>query len=148
MNNFAVIELIKRLNLLYYIHYMLTIVVAAFGFFLDFQNFISIGNANKGTISLIYIIVAVILLGIAITNFEIVRKKTAKESDETKKLKNYGQAATIRISLIGDVLLAGIVVFYLTKDINTLYCIAVAALALIYSKPKESKIYNDLQIED
>jgi len=146
MNIFTLTELVKRLNMVYYLIYCLTIVVTAFGFFLDFHNFIAASSADINFIAIVYIILSIVFMGFALLWFEFMRRKIKIIRNEKQKMKLYGSAAVIRLYLIGLALVGGIVIFYLTKNINTLYCIAVAAIALIYCKPGENKVSKDLQI--
>ena len=141
-------EIVKALNVKYYLIYTLTIVLTFAGYFLDYHDFFRInGNVSLFNIlPIVVVAVSVVLIVAGFVLFELKKKSIAAIENQWERNRTYIRYAGYRLYLIGICILIGIPVFYVTKNSITLYSIGLAAVALILSKPSESKIENDLNI--
>ena len=140
---------INNLSLTYYGIYAATIISAVL-VFLNKDNAALIDSKSgvgitMSTISILYILISIPL---ALGGFFRMTKKWRLIENENKKLQEYQKGATLRLLLIGIGLIGSIIVFYFLRDISLIYCSGIAAIALIFCKPSESKIYSDLKLEE
>ena len=141
-------EIVKGLNVKYYLIYTLTIVFTFTGYFLDFSNYLPIISTDSylQILPIIVVVLSVLFLVAGFLIFELKKKSIAGIDDKWEQSRTYIRYAGYRLYLIGVCLLIGIPVFYLTKNSIVLYTIALAAISLIICKPSENKVENDLNI--
>lgn len=142
-------EAVKKINIIYYLIYTATIILTVVGFFFNLNStgFESpeISVVNMLTTATISFVSIALLSGFGL--FEINKFKWRKIEDEKVKFAQYKKGAILRLLLIGISLVGGVIVFYILRSQNILYCIAFSAIALIYSKPSEAKIISDLKLK-
>lgn len=142
-------DAVKKISIIYYLIYTATILMTVIGFFINLNStgFESpeASVTNMLTIGTIAFVSLALLTGFGL--FEINKLKWRKIEDDKVKFAQYKKGAILRLLLIGTSLVGGVIVFYVLRSENILYCIAFSAIALIYSKPSESKIISDLKLK-
>mgnify|MGYP001810095222 FL=1 len=142
-------EAVKKISIIYYLIYTATILMTVIGFFINLKSTgfeaPEVSVANILTVGTIAFVSLALLTGFGL--FEINKLKWRKIEDDKVKFSQYKQGAILRLLLIGTSLVGGVIVFYILRSENILYCIAFSAIALIYSKPSESKIISDLKLK-
>ncbi|MDR0811903.1 MAG: hypothetical protein LBN23_06505 [Paludibacter sp.] len=142
-------EIVKRLNVRYYTIYTFVILFTVIGYFLNFSNLHIFDYSSRFAaeyLPVIFIILSALSVIVGFGSFELIKKKLSLQNDEREKVKKYIKVAGSRLYFIGFVLIFGILVFYISRSISTLYCIGIAAVLLILCKPNENKVSNDLKI--
>jgi hypothetical protein len=90
-----------------------------------------------------------ISIPLALGLFFKMTKKWSLIEDEKLKYNAYEKGAKLRLLVIGIGLLSSIIVFYILRsNISLIYCAGIGAIALLFCKPTESKIYSDLNLEE
>jgi len=143
---------IKNINRVYYLLYMTTVVIAVIIFFLTFSNAQSIYIDEKGKtgiiISSVYILYLLVSIPYALWNFHQKTKKWQLIKDQFVKFAEYEKGAKIRLWIIGAGLIAGIVLVYLMHSKSMIFCAAIAAISLYFTKPTMNKVISDLKLND
>lgn len=130
---------IKTLTLMYYGFYALAVVLAACGyFFLAGQPFLTDKQGTLSvTLSSVYIILLITSIPLALKLFNVKTQRLADdEGTEDEKAPRYLRLAACRLTVIGTNLLAGIALFYLLGSQSMLFCAGIAAVALVFCKPR------------
>ena len=142
-------KIITKITLIYYGIYTTTILLAVL-IFLNKNNQIFIESKSTLGITLTDIVILYMLVSIplALGGFFRMTKKWRLIEDETLKFKAYQNGSIIRLLLIGVGLIGSIAVFYLIRNISIVYCAGIAAIALIFCKPNESKMISELKLDE
>ncbi|MBP1664380.1 MAG: hypothetical protein H6Q19_1520 [Bacteroidetes bacterium] len=145
-------RIIKNINLVYYLLYMTTVVVAVIIFFLTFSNAQTAHIDEKSQtgviISSVYILYLLISIPYALWSFHKKTKKWQQIKDEYVKLVEYEKGSKIRLWIIGAGLIAGIVLVYLMRSKSMIFCAAIAAIALYFTKPTVNKMISELKLDE
>ncbi len=143
---------IKNINLVYYMLYMTTVVVAVIIFFLTFSNAQTTHIDEKSQtgiiISSVYILYLLISIPYALWSFHKKTKKWQLIKDEYVKLMEYEKGSKIRLWIIGAGLIAGIVLVYFMRSKSMIFCAAIAAIALYFTKPTLNKMISELKLDE
>ena len=142
-------NVVKRLNLVYYLFYIAALLVAVGGFQL-FRSGIRIDPNSQSGIVLTSILILYIIGSIPLT-LSIFNKKTkmwAELPSLREKLVLYEKGATLRMMVVGSGFLLGVAFFFLMNSQSMIFCAGIAAIGLFFCKPAEVKIISDLKIED
>lgn len=142
-------DAVNKISIVYYLIYTATIILTIIGFFLN-QNNIGFNTPKTEIVNILtYCIISFTSLGLVLSFvfFEVNKKKWRKLEDNKTMFEKYKKGAILKLILIGTSLLTGIIIYYLALSVTILYCIAFSAIALIYSKPSESKIISDLKLK-
>ena len=143
---------IKNINLVYYMLYMTTVVVAVIIFFLTFSNAQTTHIDEKSQtgiiISSVYILYLLISIPYALWSFHKKTKKWQLIKDEYVKLMEYEKGSKIRLWIIGAALIAGIVLVYFMRSKSMIFCAAIAAIALYFTKPTMNKMISELKLDE
>lgn len=141
----------NRLLLIYYCIYVIAIAIAVAGYyFISRQAPMVAEMGTTGvTISSIYIIFLIASVPLSLKLFNIkVKKLSQTEISPEEKLKKYFSFSMVRLAVIGLGLLLGIVLFYLLNSRSMIFCAAIAAIALVFCKPTEVKMANELDLDN
>ena len=143
---------IKNINLVYYLLYMTTVVVAVIIFFLTFTNtgevYIEEKSQTGIIISSIYILYLLVSIPYALWSFHRKTKKWQQIKDQYVKLTEYEKGSKIRLWIIGIGLIAGIVLVYFMHSKSMIFCAAIAAIALYFTKPTVNKMIAELRLDE
>jgi hypothetical protein len=141
-------EVVKSLNVKYYFIYTFIILFTFIGYFLNYSNYIQISlhDTYVRTLPIIVVVISAIFIVFGFSFFEIKKKSIARIEDKWMQSRTYIRFAGYRLYCIGACILIGIPVFYITMNSIILYSIGVAAIALLFCKPSENKVQNDLNI--
>lgn len=143
-------KIVKRIGLVYYMIYTSTILSTVVGYLLTMNNNDHIDSKSELGIALksIIILYTLISLPLALGGFFRMTKKWIAIENETEKFNQYKKGAIIRLSLIGTGLIASIIIFYLFRtDVSLIYCAGISAIALLFCKPSEAKMMNELHLD-
>lgn len=142
-------KIITKITLVYYGIYTTTILLAVF-IFLNKNNVSYIEARSTVGITLTDIVILYMLISIPLSlgGFFRMAKKWRLIENENLKFKEYQKGSILRLILIGVGLIGSIIVFYLLRDISLVYCAGIAALALIFCKPSESKMISELKLDE
>ena len=143
-------SIIKRINLAYYLIYTITIVSTVIGYITTINSENNVDVKSQLSINLSSIVILYILVSIpsALSIFHRNTKKWCQIEDKFTKLNKYAAGATWRLLIIGFGLVLSIVVFYILRTQTMIFCALIAAIALFFCKPNESKIISDLKLEE
>ncbi len=134
--------------MVYYGFYVLAIALAAGGYWLTSAAEPVIDERSTAGIVLAsaYMLALVVSIPFALWWFNRKVKQIAADTalDEDEKAARYQPVAMMRLLIVGLGLLAGIAMFYLTRSRSMIYCAAMAAMILVYCKPSELKMSNEL----
>lgn len=86
------------------------------------------------------VITTILLIPIALKTFTRLMAKAAKESDDEIFYKKYRRNSILRMSLTYIVLMANLLIYYVSGDNSALYCALVGLLCFIYSYPTRSTV--------
>ncbi|HNX89643.1 MAG TPA: hypothetical protein PKH58_11205 [Paludibacteraceae bacterium] len=143
---------IKNINLVYYMLYMTTVVVAVIIFFLTFSNAQTTHIDEKSQtgiiISSVYILYLLISIPYALWSFHKKTKKWQQIKDQYVKLVEYEKGSKLRLWIIGAGLIAGIVLVYFMRSKSMIFCAAIAAIALYFTKPTLNKMISELKLDE
>lgn len=133
----------------FYTVYAAAIILAFAGYYI-LKNGISIDPQSEMGVTLQSILILLIIGSIPLTlaTFNRMTKKWAAIEDSEQKILKYRQASIIRIIIIGLGLLVGIVFYYIMQSQSMLFSAGIAAIALFFCKPSESKILIDLNLDE
>lgn len=143
---------LRRINSIYYIIYMLTIVSAVAVFMLSYMNvnkFVINEKSSTGMV-LSSILILYILISVPLA-FWLFHKKTKSLQlieDKFAKYEAYKKASIIRLWVIGIGLIGGVVLFYLLTSTNMIFCALISAVALFFCKPTLGKMIKELDLEE
>jgi len=144
-------NIVKRINLAYYLIYTLTILATIVGYLLTMNQDTNIdikSNLSITLSSLVYLYLMVSIPG-ALALFHRYTKKLSEIEDKYTKINKYVTAASWRLIAVGFGLVFSVITFYIIRTQSMIYCAAIAAIVLLFfCKPTESKIISDLKLED
>lgn len=135
------------LLLIYYFIYILAIAIAAAGYYLSNKGETFFTNDQSQTAVVwtsIYIIYLIASIPLALKFFNMKVKKLADVENMEEKIKKYTSYSVWRLVAISIGLLAGIFLVYVFHSKSMLFGAAVAAIALVFCKPSEVKMADDL----
>jgi len=142
---------VKKITLVYYVIYATTILSTALGYLLNLQGkAVSIDPQSSTGIALSSILILYILISIpgSLGGFHRMTKKWRSIEDEKLKLAKYEKGAILRLVAIGVGLVGSVILFYITNNISMIYCVGIAAIALLFCKPSEDKLISDLKLDE
>ncbi len=140
---------LRQLTMVYYSVYAAAILAATSGYYILQSGFRIDPLSETGTILntlLIILIIGNIPLTLAFFN-----KKTkvwASLDDQELRLSNYRKYGTYRIAIIGLALVLGVIFYYIMNSQSMIFSAGIAAIALFFCKPSESKIMTELNLSD
>lgn len=137
------------IRLTFYSVYAVAIILAFAGYYI-LKNGISIDPQSEMGVTLQSILILLIIGSIPLTlaTFNRMTKKWAVIEDREQKILKYRQASIIRIIIIGLGLLLGVAFYYIMQSQSMLFSAGIAAIALFFCKPSESKIMIDLNLDE
>lgn len=137
------------IRLTFYTVYAAAIILAFAGYYI-LKNGISIDPQSEIGVTLQSILILLIIGSIPLTlaTFNRMTKKWAVIEDRELKILKYRQASIIRIIIIGLGLLLGVAFYYIMQSQSMLFSAGIAAIALFFCKPSESKIMIDLNLDE
>ena len=142
-------QTLRQLQIAYYSVYIAAIAAAFSGFYILKSGFIIDPLSQTGvainTLLIIFIIGSVPL---SLGYFNKLTKKWALLEDVNERLDKYRKAGTTRIAIIGLGLVLGVLFFYIMNSQSMIFCAGIAAIALFFCKPNETKISTELNIEN
>lgn len=140
-------QTLRQLVIAYYSVYIAAIAAATSGFYILKSGFRINPLSQTGTIINTLLIIFIIgSVPLTLGYFNKLTKKWALLEDENQRLENYRKAGTIRIAIIGLGLVLGVLFFYIMNSQSMIFCAGIAAIALFFCKPTESKISSELGI--
>ena len=140
---------VNKLLLIYYLMYILALIVAVGGFYLAKQGgeFSLDPQSTTGvTITSLYLIFLMASIPLSLRIFNKKVKTLASDDNINEKIKKYTLYALYRLIIIGANLLLGVFFFYLFNSRSMIFCAAIAAIALVFCKPSETKMGSELEI--
>jgi hypothetical protein len=142
-------QTLKQLYIVYYAIYVVAFLVAIYGNYI-LNSGISIDPlSSEGTlINSIVIMYIICTVPFTLAIFNKYSKKWAQIEDVNLKLLNYKKWGTLRIFIIGIGLIMGVIFFYIMRSQTMIFCAAIAALGLIFCKPSQIKLINELNIDE
>jgi heme/copper-type cytochrome/quinol oxidase subunit 2 len=143
-------RIVKKISLAYYLIYTLTILSTIIGYMttMNSQNTVDIKSNFSITISSIVILYIIVSVPGALALFHRYVKKINETDDQFTKINKYAKAAIWRLLAVGFGLIFSVVAFYIIRTESMIFCAGIAAIALLFCKPTESKIYSDLKTEN
>ncbi|MDR1543986.1 MAG: hypothetical protein LBS50_06190 [Prevotellaceae bacterium] len=141
-------QLFKKLAICYYFVFVLAILTAVLGYFLN-KNGIILQNATAiRVLKFVLVLYMLISIPLALKYFSVKVKKIAQMENKIEKIAKYLTLSKLRIWLISINLLLGILFVYILYQPNNqfdmLYFAAIGAVALLFCRPSKTKIENDL----
>ena len=131
---------------------MMTVVAAVIIFFLTFSNtrttYIEERSQTGIILSSVYILYLLISIPYALWSFHRKTKKWQLIQDDYLKFKAYEKGSLIRLYIIGISLIAGVILVYVMRSRSMIFCAAIAAIALYFSKPTVNKMIKELKLEE
>jgi len=144
-------NIVKRINLAYYLIYTLTILATIVGYLLTMNQETSVDIKSNLSITLSTVVYAYIMISIpgALALFHRQAKKLSEIEDKYTKINKYVTAASWRLLVVGFGLVFSVIAFYIIRTQSMIYCAAISAIVLLFfCKPTESKIISDLKLDD
>lgn len=144
-------SIVKRINMIYYSLYFLTIAITVIGYFLTMESDTKTIDPQSSTgiiLSSVVIIYLLISIPGALALFHRYTKKLIPIQDEFLKLNKYAYGATLRLLFIGLGLIFSVITFYLLRNQSMLFSAFIAFVSLIFCKPTERKIMRELQMDE
>ena len=141
----------NKLTLIYYCIYFVAVLLAIGGYYYMNQKeaLMEEHSQNATTITSIYLIYLVASIPLSLKFFNSAAKKLANiELNNEEKIKKYTQYSFLRLLAISISLFIGIILFYALSSRSMIYCAGIAAVALVFCKPSEVKMANDLNINE
>jgi len=140
---------IKQLKFLYYGFYglaavLFTLVMYLYSAFAEKEAIIDANSTLGMAFATIYILFLICSIPITLKVFNVKVKKLSEIESLDEKIERYKKYAFLRMLVIGFNMLLGIGVFYLLNSDSMMFCIAVAAITLVFCKPSEAKIISEL----
>lgn len=142
-------EALRRISAVYYAMYSATIVLSVVAYLLNFNSIVvQVPQQNiMIAMEIIYYVLVFVLLTLSFWKFYTNIKKCRQIDDLHEKMELYIKSAIFRLYASGILLISGVILFFVLRNLDLLYGIAITALALIFSKPTENKILNDLNLD-
>ena len=145
-------KIIRTLNVYYYGIMALTLLAGTLAYFLIMKDYVqAIDSLSTLGQAIQYIVIFDALLTIPLGLYLCKKQcsKLAQLADSSEQLKGYQKAATVRILLVSNAMLLGIVAFYLMGGYQSmLWVAAVAAIGWYFTKPSQRKMELELQPKD
>lgn len=145
-------KIIRTLNVYYYGIMALTLLAGTLAYFLIMKDYVqAIDSLSTLGQAIQYIVIFDALLTIPLGLYLCKKQcsKLAELADSSEQLKGYQKAATVRILLVSNAMLLGIVAFYLMGGYQSmLWVAAVAAIGWYFTKPSQRKMELELQPKD
>lgn len=145
-------KIIRTLNVYYYGIMALTLLAGTLAYFLIMKDYVqAIDSLSTLGQAIQYIVIFDALLTIPLGLYLCKKQcsKLAELADSSEQLKGYQKAATVRILLVSNAMLLGIVAFYLMDGYQSmLWVAAVAAIGWYFTKPSQRKMELELQPKD
>ncbi|MBR1631485.1 MAG: hypothetical protein IJ680_06470 [Paludibacteraceae bacterium] len=140
-------KILQRLNIAYYTALFGSVIFALIGYWLAKKAGIHYDALTQPGITISYVTILYIILSIpgALAWFHQQTKKMKQQPNTYEKLQKYIRISYIRLLLIAIGLWGGIVVFYLLDSTSVLWCAAMAAIAIVFCKPAEQKIQDEIE---
>lgn len=142
---------IKHLYYAYYAMLILAIVVATLMFYLLKHDFNAIDRQSTAGITLQYFVIFYVVLSVPGMLFWFKKEcdKIKLIKDENEQYTAYQKRALLRIIIIGFGVSFGILAFYLLGGYTSmLWCAAISAIGLIFTKPNKRKMELELLNEN
>jgi hypothetical protein len=145
-------KIIRTLNVYYYGIIALTLLAGTLAYFLIMKDYVqAIDSLSTLGQTIQYIVIFDALLTIPLGLYLCKKQcsKLAELADSSEQLKGYQKAATLRILLVSNAMVLGIVAFYLMGGYQSmLWVAAVAAIGWYFTKPSQRKMELELQPKD
>ena len=145
-------KIIRTLNVYYYGIMALTLLAGTLAYFLIMKDYVqAIDSLSTLGQAIQYIVIFDALLTIPLGLYLCKKQcsKLAELADSSEQLKGYQRAATLRILLVSNAMVLGIVAFYLMGGYQSmLWVAAVAAIGWYFTKPSQRKMELELQPKD
>lgn len=143
-------RIVKKVTIVYYAIYALTILSAFGGYLLNINSEAARNPQSDTSIALSTFVIAYIIISVpaAFALFNYYLKKWLAIQDENIKLEKYATGATLRLIAIGSGLILSIVAFYILRTESMMFCAGIAAIALIFAKPTEARVFADLKLDE
>lgn len=145
-------KIIRTLNVYYYGIMALTLLAGTLAYFLIMKEYVqAIDSLSTLGQAIQYIVIFDALLTIPLGLYLCKKQcsKLAELADSSEQLKGYQKAATVRILLVSNAMVLGIVAFYLMDGYQSmLWVAAVAAIGWYFTKPSQRKMELELQPKD
>jgi hypothetical protein len=145
-------KIIRTLNVYYYGIMALTLLAGTLAYFLIMKDYVqAIDSLSTLGQAIQYIVIFDALLTIPLGLYLCKKQcsKLAELADSSEQLKGYQKAATVRILLVSNAMVLGIVAFYLMGGYQSmLWVAAVAAIGWYFTKPSQRKMELELQPKD
>lgn len=144
-------KIVKRINLAYSLIYTATILATIIGYVLTSTGESTIPSPKSElSISLSTLVIAYILISIpaALAIFHRNTKKWAAIEDRFTKINKYVAGAKLRLLVVGLGLVMSVVIFYILRTPSMIFCAGIAAVALLFCRPSESRIISDLKLDE
>lgn len=152
VHNIMANKIIRQLNFYYYGIVALTLVGAVVSYLLITRGIvlpIDRMSTLGRTIQYVVIMDAMATIPLGLYWFSCVCKRLAKMEDEEERDRLYGKYAAIRIVLVSNTMVLGIIAFYLMSCYSSmLWLTGIAAIAWTFTKPTEKKMYLELHPEE
>jgi len=142
-------KVIKKILIVYYSVYSITILMALIIFLNNTTNAIIDSKSELGIfLTQFAILFLIFIVPFSLGLFHQKTKKWSAIEDRTLMLINYQKGAILRLIFIGSSLIINIILFYLLKDVSLIFCAGISAIALIFCKPSVAKMTFDLKLQD
>jgi hypothetical protein len=145
-------KIIRTLDVYYYGIMALTLLAGTLAYFLIMKEYVqAIDSLSTLGQTIQYIVIFDALLTIPLGLYLCKKQcsKLAELADSSEQLKGYQKAATLRILLVSNAMVLGIVAFYLMGGYQSmLWVAAVAAIGWYFTKPSQRKMELELQPKD
>lgn len=141
---------VKKIGQFYYYIYTATLLTAVVGYLLTMNNNNHVDMLSPLGIALKSIVILYILISIPLSlgGFHRMTKKWMLIEDEAIKFKAYQKGAIVRLILIGIGIIGSIIIFFILRtDISLIYCFGISAISLIFCKPSQGKMINELKLD-
>jgi hypothetical protein len=141
----------KSANVVYYTIYLLTIIAVVSIFFityLDVETWTIDPLSSLGTaISTVYMILLLTAIPGSLLYFHRTTVKIKHEEDEVLMFAKYKKASYIRLWIVGLFLVVGVVLVYLLRSQSMIFTSGIAAIALYFCKPSQTKVVRELDLD-
>lgn len=138
---------VNKLNTVYYLVYTLLIVLTITGYFFNMNEIsvFEVKNAGfRNLLPLLFVFLSVLMTAMGFVIFYTGLPRVRRIEEKWTRHRAYVKLASIRLYLIGLVIVIGIPVYYTTLQYEVLIGLGIAAAALFYCKPSVSKIEKEL----
>lgn len=143
---------LRILNGVYYSIFMMTVLTAVGVTILTYVNanplYVEESSSLGRYLSSGLILFILISIPLAMWMFHKNTKEWSLIPDKFEKFRAYKKGAVIRLWVIGIGLIGGIVLIYLLRSTNMMYCAVISAIALYFVKPTAKKMEKELNIQE